>query len=56
MNPARWPAWGQLLLAFAAGSATVLAFAPFGLGLMAVFGLAVLFYLWRHPARAGPAV
>jgi len=53
MNPARWPAWGQLLLALAAGGATVLAFAPFGLGLMAVFGLAVLFYLWRHPARTG---
>ncbi len=53
MNPARWPARGQLVLAFAAGAATVLAFAPFGLGLVAVFTLALLFYLWRHPARPG---
>lgn len=53
MNPARWPVSGQLLLAFAAGAAGVLAFAPFGLGLVAPVALAVLFFLWRHPARPG---
>jgi apolipoprotein N-acyltransferase len=53
MNPARWPASGQLLLAFGAGSVTVLGFAPFGLGLLSPLTLAVLFFLWRHPARRG---
>jgi apolipoprotein N-acyltransferase len=53
MNPAHWPAWGQLLLAFAAGGASVLAFAPFDLGLAAPLALALLFFLWRHPARPG---
>ena len=53
MNPARWPVVGQLLLAFAAGASTVLAFAPFGIAPLAVVGLAILFFLWRHPARDG---
>ena len=53
MNPAHWSAKGQLLLAFAAGALTVLAFAPFGYAPLAVIGLAVLFFLWRHPAREG---
>lgn len=53
MNPAWWPASGQLLLAFAAGALGVLAFAPFGLGLAALAGQALLFYLWRYPARPG---
>jgi apolipoprotein N-acyltransferase len=53
MNPAGWPARGQLLLAFIAGGVSVLAFAPFGFGPVAVLSLALLFYLWRHPARVG---
>jgi apolipoprotein N-acyltransferase len=53
MNPAAWPASAQLVLALAAGAATVLAFAPFGFGLVAVATLALLFHLWRHPARPG---
>ncbi len=53
MDPAGWSARGQLLLALLAGGACVLAFAPFGVGLVAPLSLAVLFYLWRHPARAG---
>jgi apolipoprotein N-acyltransferase len=47
MQPARWPAWVRLLLAGIAGSATVLGFAPFGIGLVAVLGLGVLIGLWR---------
>ena len=53
MNPVRWPAVGQLLLAFFAGAAAVLGFAPFGLGLLALAALSTLFFLWRHPARPG---
>ena len=53
MNPALWPAWAQLLAAFAAGAGAVLAFAPFSLGPIALLSLALLFHLWRHPARAG---
>lgn len=53
MNPARWPVAGQLLLAFACGGVGVLAFAPFDLGLVAPLTLAVLFHLWRYPARPG---
>jgi apolipoprotein N-acyltransferase len=53
MNPARWPAIGQLALAFAAGAATVLAYAPFGLGLLSLLTTALLFHLWRYPARPG---
>ena len=53
MNPARWPVWGQLLLAFLAGALAVLGFAPFGLGLAALASLTLLFFLWRHPARPG---
>jgi len=53
MNPAAWPAIGQLLLAFAAGAISVTGFAPFGLGPLPLFSLALLFYLWRHPARDG---
>ena len=53
VNPAVWPAAAQLLLAFAAGASTVTGFAPFGLGIVPVFSLALLFYLWRHPARDG---
>ena len=56
MNPAAWPAAGQLLLAFLAGALTVTGFAPFGLGLIPVFSLALLFFLWRNPARAGLGV
>lgn len=44
---------GQLTLAFAAGVVSVLAFAPFGFAPLAVFALALLFYLWRHPAHSG---
>ena len=53
MNPAAWPAAAQLLLAFVAGALTVLGFAPFGFGILPVFALALLFFLWRNPARAG---
>ena len=53
MNPAYWSASGQLLLAFAAGASTVLAFAPFGFAPLAVVALALLFHLWRYPARDG---
>ena len=53
ISPASWPAAGQLLLAFLAGAITVAGFAPFGLGVLPVFSLALLFFLWRHPARAG---
>ena len=56
MNPARWPVAGQLLLAFGAGSVSVLGFAPFGLGLLPPLALAALFFLWRHPARRGLGV
>ena len=52
-GPAHWPAAAQLLLAFVAGALCVLAFAPFGFGLLALPGLALLFHLWRHPARRG---
>ena len=43
-----------LLLAFLAGAAEVLAFAPFGLGWLAPLPVAVLFMLWRQrsPGRA----
>lgn len=50
MNPAGWPFWLQAALALAAGSATVLAFAPFGLGLVSLFSVALLAWLWRHTA------
>lgn len=53
MNPARWPAWGQLSLALGTGGVSVLGFAPFSVGPLAVLGLAVLLFLWRHPARPG---
>ena len=53
MRPGPWPAVGQLLLALIAGSGAVLAFAPFGFGPLAPLALAVLFHLWRHPARPG---
>ena len=46
-------ATGQLLLAFCAGAVSVLAFAPFGLAPLAIIGLALLFFLWRHPPRRG---
>ncbi len=44
----------RLLAAFAAGAATVAAFAPFGLGWLAPLGLVPLFFLWRQaaPGRA----
>ena len=53
MNPARWPAGAQLVLAFAAGGVSVLGFAPFGFGMVALAATALLFHLWRHPARPG---
>ena len=53
MNPALWPAGGQLLLAFLAGACTVAGFAPFGFGLVPLVTLALLFHLWRHPTRDG---
>ena len=53
MDPARWPLAGRFLLALIAGAATVLGFAPFGFGLVPLFTLAVLFYLWIHPTRPG---
>ncbi|MCB1775078.1 MAG: apolipoprotein N-acyltransferase [Gammaproteobacteria bacterium] len=55
MNPKNWPLPGQLLLSLAAGGATVLAFAPFSLGFVAVLTLALLFHLWRHVADAAGA-
>ena len=55
MNPTSWPVVGQLLLLLAAGGVTVLAFAPFSLGLVAVSTLALLFHLWRHAADAASA-
>ena len=56
MNPAGWPAWAQVLLALAAGALCVLAFAPFGFGVAALAALAILFFLWRYPARPGLGV
>jgi apolipoprotein N-acyltransferase len=56
MNPAWWPAWAQVLLALAAGAWCVLAFAPFGFGVAALAALAILFFLWRYPARHGLGV
>jgi len=53
MNPAAWPVWTQLLLAFLAGAVAVLGFAPFGIGPLPLFSLALLFFLWRNPARDG---
>jgi apolipoprotein N-acyltransferase len=53
MNPAHWPLFGRLGLAFAAGAATVLAFAPFDFGLVALLTLALLFFLWRNAAGPG---
>jgi len=38
----------RLLAAFAAGAATVLAFAPFGLGWLAPLSVALLFLLWER--------
>jgi len=55
MDPTRWPVPGQLLLMLVAGGATVLAFAPFSLGVVAVLTLALLFHLWRHAAGAAGA-
>jgi apolipoprotein N-acyltransferase len=49
---ARWPLAGQTLLAFAAGAITVLAFAPFGIGPLAVLSLALLFHLWQGSPSA----
>jgi apolipoprotein N-acyltransferase len=55
----RWPHWVQLLASLALGGLTVLAFAPFGLGLLVLFSMAGLLHLlWhvetpRHAARIG---
>jgi apolipoprotein N-acyltransferase len=55
LNPASWPLAARLLLALCAGGLSVLGFAPFGLGLVPLFTLALLFHLWRHAAGAGAA-
>jgi apolipoprotein N-acyltransferase len=55
MNPTNWPVPGQFLLSLAAGATTVLAFAPFSIGILAVLTLALLFHLWRHSADAAAA-
>lgn len=53
MNPARWPWPAQAALALLAGAVGVTAFAPFGVGVVALVSLALLFLLWRH--ASGPA-
>lgn len=53
MNPAAWPFWLQIALALGAGATTVVAFAPFGLGVVALFSIAALGWLWRHAATPG---
>ena len=40
------------MLALSAGATTVLGFAPFGLGLVPLFTLALLFHLWRSAPHA----
>lgn len=47
-------AWRSDLTALLAGAGTLLGFAPFGLGLLPLFTLAVLFWLWldQTPGRA----
>jgi apolipoprotein N-acyltransferase len=55
LNPAGWPIAGRLLLALSAGSIAVLAYAPFGFGLLPLLTLALLFHLWRHAQHAGEA-
>lgn len=55
IDPSRWPVIGQFLLAFLAGAVSVLAFAPFGFGLVALFTLSLLVFLWRHAGSPGLA-
>ncbi len=52
-NPAHWPLPGQLLLAFMLGAFGVLAYAPFGFGLVMLPAIALLLHLWRHSATPG---
>ena len=54
-NPATWSRPLQLLAAFALGALTVLAFAPFNLGLLALFSVAALLHLLWYAASAGHA-
>jgi apolipoprotein N-acyltransferase len=58
MNPfdvARWSHPLQLLAALALGGVSVLAFAPFNIGLLALFALAALLHLLWHAASAAHA-
>ncbi len=55
LSPDSWPHPLQLLLSLALGAASVLAFAPFNLGLLALFALAVLLQLLWHAPGAAPA-
>lgn len=50
-----WPLAARLALAFVAGAASVLAFAPFSLGLLLPPALALLLLTWRHAAGAAGA-
>lgn len=54
-RPRTWPHLLQLPLAFSLGAATVLAFAPFSLGLLALFSLALLLQLFWHAGSAAAA-
>ena len=56
MQPQHWPGPAQWLLAFALGALGVLAFAPFHLGLLAVFAPALWLHLvWHAPRTAAAA-
>lgn len=54
-RPSSWPHLPQLLLAFTLGAFTVLAFAPFGVGLLALCSLALLLHLLWHAEQGGAA-
>ncbi len=51
--PSRWPDWGQGLLAFGLGALSVLAFAPFNLGLVGLLTLTLLLHLWQGAQTPG---
>jgi len=56
LDASRWPHWVQLLVALALGGASVLAFAPVSLGLLALFTTAGLLHLlWHADTRAQAA-
>ncbi|MGD1984617.1 MAG: apolipoprotein N-acyltransferase [Chromatiaceae bacterium] len=52
MQPSRWPSAVRLPLAGVAGGITVLGFAPFGIGVVAVLALGLLIWLWKTASSA----